>query len=321
MKLKKWLLTSGLLSMIVFLSGCVKLDKSGNPDPNGLIYRFLVQPLGNLIHYLVNHFDWNYGWAIIFITVVVRLIILPLNIYQSHKMTVQSEKMQFIKPQLDIIQRKMKEAKTVEQQQKAQKDMQRIYAENNVSMLGGMGAGCLPLLIQMPIFAALFATARYTPGIASASFYGIPLGKSSLFLVIITGALYFLQSYLSMLNIPEEQKKQMQTMMYASPIMMIFFSFSSPAGVALYWTVGGVIACIQTLIVNFILRPRIKAQIAEEMKLHPPKIIVTENYSLSETQNNTVDKKRPPRNQQAPKNIAATKNAGRNAGKQNRRRK
>ena len=89
-------------------------------------------------------------------------------------------------------------------------------------MFGGFGAGCLPILIQMPIFAALFATARYTPGISSATFYGINLGKTSFALVIITGALYLLQSYLSMFNIPEDQKKQMQMMMYMSPIMMIF---------------------------------------------------------------------------------------------------
>ena len=50
---------------------------------------------------------------------------------------------------------------------------------------GGFGAGCLPILIQMPIFAALFATARYTPGISSATFYGINLGKTSFALVII----------------------------------------------------------------------------------------------------------------------------------------
>ena len=62
-----------------------------------------------------------------------------------------------LKPQLDIIQAKMKEATTIEQQQKAQRDMQRIYSENGTSMFGSFGAGCLPILIQMPIFAALFA--------------------------------------------------------------------------------------------------------------------------------------------------------------------
>lgn len=319
MKLKKYLYSASLLSLIFFLSGCVKMDKHGNPDPNGWIYRFLVVPLGNCIQYMVDNWHWNYGWAIIFITIIVRLIILPLNIYQSHKMMVQSEKMQFLKPQLDIIQSKMKEATTIEQQQKAQRDMQRIYSENGTSMFGGFGAGCLPILIQMPIFAALFATARYTPGISSATFYGINLGKTSFALVIITGALYLLQSYLSMFNIPEDQKKQMQMMMYMSPIMMIFFSFSSPAGVALYWAVGGVVACIQTVITNIIMRPRLKAKIAEEMKLHPPKIVVSKDYSLGgekKTSTKTASTYRPPVKNQSPK---ANKNGGRNAGKQNRR--
>ena len=60
----------------------------------------------------------------------------------------------------------MKQASTREEQMAAQAELQKIYKENNVSMVGGIG--CLPLLIQMPIFSLFFA-ARYTKGIATAS--------------------------------------------------------------------------------------------------------------------------------------------------------
>jgi len=59
------------------------------------------------------------------------------------------------------------------------------------------GIGCLPLLVQMPIFTALFYTARYTPGISEASFFGLPLGEPSLILTVIAGAELFRPKALS----------------------------------------------------------------------------------------------------------------------------
>ena len=64
--------------------------------------------------------------------------------------------------------------------------------ENGLSMFGGIG--CLPLLIQMPFFSALFFAAQYTNGVASSTFLGINLGKPSLALTLIVGVLYYIQS-------------------------------------------------------------------------------------------------------------------------------
>lgn len=162
-KMNKWLLSSGLFGLLLALSGCVSTNADGTPKETGMIYRFLVKPLGDMITMLVENFNWSYGWAIIAVTIVVRVIILPLGIHQSRKTMVQSEKMQFLKPQVDIAQANLKKATTREEQMQAQAEMQKIYSENNVSMFGGIG--CLPLLIQMPIFSALYFTARYTQGI------------------------------------------------------------------------------------------------------------------------------------------------------------
>ena len=64
----------------------------------------------------------------------------------------------------------------------------------------------------------------------------------------------------------------MRSMMIVSPLMILFFTFSSPGGLGLYFAVGGVFACIQTLAIN-LYRPKIKARIQEEMKKNPPKIV------------------------------------------------
>src|SRR5699024_5005216 len=141
-----------------------------------------------------------------------------------------------------------------------------------------------------------------------ATFLGINLGERSLILVAVAGVFYVLQSFLSMIGIPEEQKKQMRSMMIVSPLMIVFMSLSSPAGVTLYWVIGGVISCLQTFITNVLMKPRIKAQVAEEMRKNPPKVVVTRKEE---------PKKAKPAKQEKPaKNISSSKGTGRNAGKQ-----
>ena len=192
----------------------------------------------------------------------------------------------------------------------AQQEMQAVYKENNVSMMGGMG--CLPLLIQMPIFSALYYTARFSEGIQKSSFLGIDLAKPSIILVVVVGVAYLLQGYISLIGVPEEQKKTMRSMMIASPLMIVFMSFTSPAGVALYWVVGGIFSCLQTFITNVLMRPRIKAQIQEELRKNPPKQVVTKPIKKAEPIQ--------PKQVNQPKNKNKNNNAnGRNAGKQKRK--
>jgi YidC/Oxa1 family membrane protein insertase len=317
-KWKNWLLGSGLLSIMLFLSGCVRTDSHGNPDTSGFVYRILVHPMGQAITYLVQNFNWSYGWAVIFMTIIVRLVILPLGISQSKKTMIQSEKMQALKPQVAAAQAKMKTAATREEQVAAQAEMQQVYRENGMSMTGGIG--CLPLLIQMPIFSALYFTARYTEGIRESSFYGIDLGSPSLILVAIAGIAYLLQGYLSTIGIPEEQKKTMRTMLIVSPAMIVFMSISAPAGVTLYWVVGGVFSCLQTYITNVIMKPRLKAQVAEELKKNPPKTVVTPPKD--------VTPEKAEKNEKTVQSLPSSKNPagknsgkGRNAGKQQRNKK
>ena len=113
-------------------------------------------------------------------------------------------------------------------------------------------------------------------------------------MIIIIAALYYFQSWLSIQQVPEEQRKQMAATMYSMPIMMIFF-------------VGGIFSIIQQLITNYIIKPRLKEKVAEEFKKNPPKAPRT-----------TPSKRKDvtPKNTQA---IASKPKKNRNAGKQNRK--
>jgi YidC/Oxa1 family membrane protein insertase len=61
-------------------------------------------------------------------------------------------------------------------------------------------------------------------------------------------------------------------MMFMSPLMIIFFSFSSPAGVTLYWVIGGIFGVIQQLIVTFMIKPHLREKIDKEFEENPPTI-------------------------------------------------
>ena len=169
-KNKLALLASMGLASLVFLSGCVSVDrKTGNPT--GLIWNLLGRPMGEAIKFFANNLGLGFGIGIIIVTLIVRLIILPLGLYQSWKATYQSEKMNYLKPILGPIQERMKNASTQEEKLLAQQELMAAQRENGVSMFGGVG--CLPLLIQMPFFSALFFAAQHTKGVADSSFLGI----------------------------------------------------------------------------------------------------------------------------------------------------
>lgn len=301
-KLNKWLLGTGLFSLVLLLSGCVKIGPDGNPTGKGWVYNFLVKPMSSAMTFFADKLDGNYGLAIILITIIVRLIILPLGLHQSKQAMNQSEKMQFLKPQMDVIQQNIKNATTPEEQRQAQLQMGSFYKENNISMFGGMG--CLPLIIQMPIFSALFYAARFTPGINDSTFLGVNLGQRNLLFIALAGLSYLGVSLVSMIGIPEEQKKTMKTMMLMNPLMIVFMSFTSPAGVTLYWIVGGIFAMLQTYISNAIMKPKIRQRIAEEFKNNPPKTVIKPIVRKEVT---------PPSEKPKPRN---NNGKGRNAGKQ-----
>jgi len=107
------------------------------------LYDMLItRPLGFLINFIYGIFQ-DYGLAIIFFTLIIKLIILPLNIKSQKAM----RKQQKIQPYINELQKKYANDK-----EKLQKEMMKVYKDNDVSMMGG----CLPMLIQLPILFSLY---------------------------------------------------------------------------------------------------------------------------------------------------------------------
>ena len=306
-KLNRVLLSGLSLSLLLTLSGCVSVDSSGNPT--GTVWNILGEPMAKLIQYFANNMGLGFGLAIILVTVIVRLIILPLGLYQSWKASYQSEKMAFLKPIFEPINERMRNATTQEEKAAAQMELMAAQRENGINMLGGMG--CLPLLIQMPFFSALYFAAQYTQGVSESTFMGIDLGTRSIPLTAVIAILYLFQSWLSMQGVAEEQRAAMRGTMYVMPLMMVFMGMGMSVSVLLYWLVGGIFSIFQQLITMFVIKPRLRHRIAEEFEKNPPKTYkstsrkdVTPNANKAQL-NNT--------NNQARK-------AKRNAGKQRKRR-
>ena len=226
--------------------------------------------MAEAIKYFANDQGLGFGVGIIIVTIIVRLIILPLGIYQSWKATLHSEKMNALKHVLEPHQTRLKEATTQEEKLEAQQALFAAQKEHGISMFGGVG--CFPILIQMPFFSAIYFAAQHTEGVSEASFLGIALGSPSWILIACAGILYYIQSLLSLHGVEDEtQREQLKKMIYMSPLMIVMFSIFSPASVTLYWVVGGFMMILQQFIVNYMIRPKLRKKVREEYAKNPPK--------------------------------------------------
>ncbi len=202
----------------------------------------LLVPTLNFFHRIIP----NYGVAIILLTFLVRIIFWPL----THKSTVSMRKMQEIQPQLKELQAQYKD-----NPQKMQQETWALYRANKVNPL----SSCLPMLIQIPVFIALFTVLRsavelrYAPFLwigdlsepenLLAGLLPIPLN----ILPFLMSATMALQSYLTPSMGDPQQQKMMMIMM---PIMMLFMFYSFPAALSLYWTVSQVLSIVQMLMIR-----------------------------------------------------------------------
>lgn len=211
------------------------------------------------------------GFAVILMTVFIRLLLYPLMSAQIKS----SKKMQEVAPKLSAIKDKFKNDKTRQQQ-----EMMKMYKENNINP----ASGCLPVLIQFPIMIALYHSLMEIVKLNSAdaitklndslyfsflyitdswdpTFFGISLAQSpsSLFestpLIIlaplITGLLQFLLSKMMMPATPIKKNKDdfqsaiMTQSMFIFPLMIGWFSFSLPFGLTLYWNTFTIFGILQ----------------------------------------------------------------------------
>lgn len=242
--LKKTSLIGIFSSLIFLLSGC-----SGNSagDSSGWFDRIFVETFSTLIKNIAVFFNDNYGLSIILITVLIRMVIMPFMIKQSKNNLVVQDKMKELKPEMEEIQKKYKDKRDPETQSKMQQEMMQLYQKHNFNPLASF-SGCLPMLIQFPFLIGFYYAIRQTPEIATHSFMWFNLGETDYLLVAIAVLVYFIQYKVSQIGLDPKMKKQMALIGLLSPIMIGIISLTTLAALPLYWTVGGLIVIVQTLI-------------------------------------------------------------------------
>ncbi len=198
----------------------------------------LMLPLLNLFYALIP----NYGVAILLLTLFVRILFWPL----THKSTVAMRKMSTVQPLIKEVQQKFKD-----QPQKIQQETFKIYREHQVNPF----SSCLPMLIQIPIFIALFVVLRSAVELRFASFLWIAdlSQPENLFagilpvplniLPILTAVTMGLQTHLTPSTGDAAQKKMMTWMM---PIMLLFMFYQMASALCLYWTMSQILSILQT---------------------------------------------------------------------------
>ncbi|WP_251553741.1 membrane protein insertase YidC [Neobacillus muris] len=260
------LILFALLSLTVLvLSACsgqsTQAAQTGNND--GFFHTYFVEPFTFIINFFADFFNGNYGLAIILVTLIVRLALMPLMLRQYKNSMAMKEKMDKLKPEMDEIQKRLKAEKDPQKQKAIQAEMMGLYQKHGVNPLN---MGCLPLLIQMPILTGFYYAIRGSQEIAHHKFLWFSLGQPDIVITILAGVIYYLQFKVQQTTMPEAQRQQMKIMGLMSPLMIVMFSFSAPAALPLYWVVGGIFLTIQTMISHRLYQPKKTNEIPAKQK-------------------------------------------------------
>ncbi len=192
---------------------------------------------------LQKSFDFlgNWGLAILVLTLVVRILMLPL----THKSQVSMARMKTLKPQMDALKEKYKEDKV-----EFNKQLMDLYKREKVNPL----SGCLPILLQMPIYIALYRTLwgavelynspfipRWIDDLSKPEPYAIKV------LPLLLGVLMFVQQKITPQAMESEQQK---IMLYMMPILMTVMLYLLPSGLNLYILMSTIVGLVQQWIYN-----------------------------------------------------------------------
>lgn len=239
---------------------------------------FFAKPLGKLLKLVYDFFvsiglDLDflsaYALAIIFTTIIFKLLLVPLSMKQTKSM----KDMEKIKPKLTALQKKYKE-----DPKKLNEETMKLYKEHNVSPFGG----CLPILIQFPILIAYFRVMRepvkyvfldqkYFDGMNKAFFWIKDIAEKPTakiageyndlaimgvvipVMAIISALTTYFSSKISTPQSTDGNDKAQSTqkmMLYFMPLMFLFFGYKYPSGFTIYWTVSNLFQIFQYKVLN-----------------------------------------------------------------------
>ncbi|MGK5509836.1 membrane protein insertase YidC [Brevibacillus formosus] len=223
-----------LTMLVLVLSGCNPQAAAPiGPDATGIWDKYFVYPLSWLIKESALILGNNYGLGILVATIIIRIIVLPLMVKQIKS----SKKMQEIQPEMQKIRDKHKN-----DPQKAQAETMALFQKSGVNPL----AGCLPMLVQMPILIAFYHAIIRTTEINSQTFMWLTLGQKDPYYIlpIIAAITTYLQS--KMMGQANQGNPQMQMMIIMMPLMILAIAVTLPSALSLYWVYGNMFTIVQT---------------------------------------------------------------------------
>ena len=227
----------------------------------GTLYtEILYRPLFNAVVFLYNILPGHdFGFAIIALTTVIRVLFFPLSIK-----TVRSQKaMSLLNPKLQEIKQKFKDDKSAQSI-----ETMKLYKDNNINPL----SGCLPLLIQLPILIALYQAFIaglkpenlnmlynfvVNPGVINKISFGfIEITSKMPLLAIFAGGAQFVQAWATKAqnqgsNLNKEMAALNSQMLYFFPIMIVVIGWNLPAGLILYWITTTVFSILEQLYIKY----------------------------------------------------------------------
>lgn len=215
------------------------LETTGNDLDDAVEYGFFGF-FSKILLFLLEVFQKgvnNWGAAIILLTLLVKLLFFPL----TQKSYVSSKRMQQLQPAMNAMKEQYKDDPAKQQQ-----EMMKLFSDNNVNPLGG----CLPTLVQLPVWFGLYSCLLYSVELYNSSFLYLrdltaadPYGL----LPTLVAVLFYLQQSLTpMTGMDPAQQKLMKVM----PLLFSVFMYSLPSGLVLYITVNSILSIAQMWVIN-----------------------------------------------------------------------
>lgn len=232
--MRKWSMVSCILLIVVMavmVSGCVPSNTQFHKklDPNSVWDKYLVIPMSSLLDWFHKQLG-GYGLSILIVTFLVRLAIFPLFLKQQKS----TKAMQEIQPQINKIRDKYKG-----DNQKIQQKTMEVFKENGVNPM----AGCMPMLIQLPVMIAFYQAIIYNEHIRHAHFLYMQLGEPDPYKIL--PFLAAVTTYIQFIATGTGDNPQMKIMVWAMPVMIFFMALSFPSALSLYWVYGNVFTIMQ----------------------------------------------------------------------------
>jgi YidC/Oxa1 family membrane protein insertase len=214
--------------------GCFPLPCDyGGPMP----MQWVTVPLLWLMNFIAAHLGGNYGVAIILLTVLVKILFFPL----TQKSMSSMKQMQALQPQLNALRSKYKS-----DPQRFQREQMELFRKHRVNPVGG----CLPMVVQIPIFYALYLTLQYSVELQGAHFFLwiTDLSRKDAFYVlpILMGASMLVQQLMT----PTVGDPRQARVMLIMPVIFTFMFLEFPTGLVLYWLVNNLLSIGQQYLID-----------------------------------------------------------------------